>query len=184
MKNEALEMIKTRLSVFRMATFCLPLMLVASCGSGGPEGVQGTIINFDPPSLGTLTLDIETIDSVDGVQTFRIEARSPSGYPQIGVDVLIRSAFAVYAGHPAVVCSSDAAVPVTITCTAPGATPLDLGQLVQTGQNGTYEVTVIFTTSPAITGDITLIEAFSGTGYNFATITVACGDSVDPDQCL
>jgi hypothetical protein len=146
------------------------LALVASCGSGGgAEGVQGTIINFDPANLGTITLDIQTITSVDGAAIMRIEARSPTGYPQIGVDVLLSSSFPVYAGHPTVVCTG--------TCTVPGATPLDLSQKLQTGPNGTVEVTAIYTISPFITGDITVLEAWSGTGYNRAIVSVKCGDS-------
>lgn len=167
----------------RVLAICLPLLLAASCGgSGAPEGVQNSTINFDPPSLGTVTLDIETITSEDAFQVFRIEVRSPTGYPQIGVDVLLSSGFTVYAGHPSVSCTGSGG-----TCTvAPGVTPLNLSEPVKTGPNGTFEATVVFTMSPFVTGDIKLIEAFSGTGYRSATVSVECGDSQDPGlfECL
>ena len=168
-------MIKMPLSVVRVAVLCLPLALVASCGSENAEGVQNTVINFDPANVAEITLDIETITSLGAYQIFRIEARTPTGYPQIGVNMLLSSGFAVYEGHPTVVCTPIA--PGTSTCTAPGATPLDLSQPVKTGSNGTYEVTVVYSISPFVTGDISLIEAFSGTGYNFAKAVVKCGDS-------
>lgn len=188
-------MIKMPLSIVRIAVFCLPLALVASCGgSGGPEGVQATIIDFDPDGLAEVTPDIESIDSLGASQIFRIEARSPTGYPQIGVDLYLSSDFTVYAGRPPVTCVETQAYDGTTTprtgqittCSAPGASPLDLTKPVKTGPNGTYELTVVYSVSPFVTGDITVIEAFSGTGYNFASAKVACGDAVDPGdyECL
>jgi hypothetical protein len=194
MKNEAIEMIKTPLSVVRVAAFCLPLALVASCGSGDSESIQSTTINIDPIEVAETTLDIESIDSLGDAQVFRIEARSPSGYSQVGVQILLRSGFTVYEGHPNVTCVVTQAYDNTVTpvlraittCTAPGATPLDLSQPVTTGPNGAYEVTVVYSISPRITGDIGLIEAFSGTGYNSAKAVVKCGDAdaATGDSCL
>lgn len=188
-------MIKMPLSVVHVAVFCLPLALVASCGgSGEPEGVQATVIDFDPDNIATITLDIESIDSLGAAQIFRVEARSPTGYPQIGVDLYLSSGFTVYAGRPPVTCVETQAYDGTVsprigtitTCSAPGATPLDLTKPVKTGPNGTYELTVVYSVSPFVTGDITVIEAFSGTGYNSANAVVECGDAVDPGdyECL
>ena len=174
-------MIKMPLSAVRVAAFCLPLALVASCGSSDSESIQGTVINIDPPSTAEITLDIEGVDpqGLGASQVFRIEARSPTGYSQVGVKILLRSGYTVYEGHPPVVCTVTIVGPPSATaCTAPGATPLDLSQPVTTGPNGTYEVTVVYSISPFVTGDIGLIEAFSGTGYNFAKAVVKCGDTV------
>ena len=158
-------MIKLPLSVVRVAAFCLPLTLVASCGSGS-EAVQGTIINFDSSAIGQATTA-----GVSGSNKtiIRIEARSPTGNPQIGVKILIDSRYIVYDGHPTVDCS-------TIPCTAPGHTPLTLPYTTTTGANGTYEVTVIYSWAGSIKGDFTAAEAWSGTGYGNAKITFTCTD--------
>ena len=178
-------MIKKPLSVVRVAAFCLPLVLVASCGSGS-EAVQGTVINIDPSNLGSVGLSVEFFDSVDYVSIISIEARSPTGFPQIGTKLLLNSGYVVYEGHPTVTCSVTQpyvwnANPLLIvgeivTCTAPGATPLPLPYTATTGQNGTYEVTVIYPVSPFLTGDITVLEARSGTGYNSVFVTSKCLD--------
>ena len=51
MKNEAIEMIKTPLTVVRVAAFCLPLALVASCGSetGAPANSTITVSPDEVP---------------------------------------------------------------------------------------------------------------------------------------
>jgi len=183
MKNEACEMIKKPLSVVRVAAFCLPLALVASCGSGS-EAVQGTVVNVDPANLGETGLSIEFYDSVDYSSVIRLEAKSPTGYPQIGTNILLDSAYVVYEGHPTVTCSVTQAYNSTvspilgeiITCTAPGATPLPLPYTATTGQNGAYEVTVIYSVSPFYTGTITALQTWSGTGYNAITFTSKCLD--------
>lgn len=174
---------KKTLTGVRVVVFYLPLMLITSCGSGGPEAVQNTVINIDPSNLGTIGLSVEYYDSVDYSQVMRIEARSPTGYPQQGVNLLIDSAFLVYEGHPTVTCSVtqayDPGPPVVgeiSTCTAPGATPLESPFTVTTGQNGYYEVTVIYSVSPFFTGDIGALQAWSGTGYNSASFTSECLD--------
>jgi len=167
-------MIKMPLSVFRVAAFCLPLALVASCGTGS-EAVQATVINLDPPNFGAIGLDIEGFVAVDYSQIVRIEAKSPTGTPQIGVQLLVDSGFVVYEGHPQVVCTPIVAG--IRTCSAPSATPLTTPYTTTTGSNGTYEITVIFTVSPFSTGDITTVQAWSGTGYNFAIVTSECLDS-------
>src|SRR4030067_3025776 len=183
--NEATEMIKSPLSVVRVAAFCLPLALVASCGSGS-EAVQGTVINLDPSNLGTIGLSVEFFDSVDYVQVVRIEAKSPSGYPQIGTKLLIDSGFVVYAGHPQAACSISqtyAAGPPVVgqisTCTAVVATPLPLPYAeASTSSNGTYEVTVIYSISPFSTGDITTLQVWRGTGFQSLTVESECLDPI------
>lgn len=165
MKNEATKMIKTPQSLIRVAVFCLPLVLVASCGE---STTQNNVINFDPVLIGqATTLGI----SGSNGNIFRVESRSPSGNAQVGVQVVIDSQYIVYAGRPAVDCS-------TIPCTAPGQTPLSLPYTATTDSTGTYEVTVIYSWGTAIKGIFTALEAFSGTGYGNANINFTC---TDPD---
>jgi hypothetical protein len=174
MMNEAFEMTKMPVSVLRVATFCLPLVLIASCGSGS-EAVQGTVMTFTPAKLGQATT-LGTSGS--NGQVFRIAATSPTGYPQLGVKILIDSQYEVYAGRPTVVCVGN-------TCNASGATPLPLPYETTTDTNGTYEVTVIYSWGTAINGDFTAVEAWSGTGYGNATITYKCTDpdTTAPPDC-
>ena len=162
-------MIKMPLAVVRVAAFCLPLGLLASCGQGS-EAVQGTVVNFDPSGIGQAT---GAGASGSNGNIFRVELRSPTGNPQINVNVVIDSQYIVYEGRPRVDCS-------TIPCTAPGQTPLVLPHTALTNSNGTYEVTVIYSwnIAPVIStrGVFTAIEAFSGTGYGNSNITFTCSD--------
>lgn len=163
-------MIKLSLSVVRAPVSCLLATLVVSCGSASPEGVQGTIINFDPPGVGQATT---AGSSGSNYSRYRVEVRSPTGYPQLGVDVTLDSQYIVYAGRPVMDCS-------TIPCTAPGATPLSLPYTTTTGQNGYVEVTVVYSwnIAPVVSteGDFTAIQGFSGTGYGNSNITFTCSD--------
>lgn len=158
------------MSAIRVAVFCLLSALVVSCGSTGTEAIQGTIINIDPPGAGQATTA-----GVAGTNyiRYRVEARSPSGYPQLGVDVTIDSQYIVYAGRPVMDCSSN-------PCTAAGATPLALPYTTTTGQNGYVEVTVVYRWNippvVSVKGDFTAIQAFSGTGYGNSNITFSCSD--------
>lgn len=174
-------MIKTPLSVVRVAAFCLPLALVASCGSGS-EAVQGTSVKFYPAELGSIQLDIESAGAYQFMQTFRVELRSPSGYPQIGAEVTIESPHALYLEANAVTCD-----PLTSVCTiTPGATPLPHPYVTTTDSNGTAQVTVLFNLYSNQTGDVSIIQAWSGTGYNAVSIPVTCGDSdtTNTIECL
>lgn len=157
------------LSFFLRVAACLPLVLIASCGSG-TEAVQGTTVNLNPPGIGQATT--AGVSGSNG-NIFRIEVRSPSGYPQIGVEVTIDSQYIVYAGRPIIDCA-------TIPCTAAGATPLQLPYTTTTDQNGYVEVTVVYSwnIAPVVSteGEFTAVEAFSGTGYGNSNITYTCTD--------
>lgn len=167
-------MIKTPLTAIRVAAFCLPLALVASCGSGS-ESVQNTAVNFLPTALGSVTLDIEYPGAYQFVQTFRIELRSPTGYPQIGTEIIIDSPHTLYLEPNAVTCNQ-----ITFLCTvSPTATLLPHPYKTTTDSNGTAQITVQFNLFSNHTGDIPVIEAWSGTGYSAVSIPVSCGDSND-----
>jgi hypothetical protein len=166
MKNEAIEMIKMPLSVVRVAAFCLPLALVTSCGSSKPEAVQGTTINILPAKWSQST----TLGTSDvNFQHVTISAKSISGYPQIGVQLLIDSHYLVYDGHPT---------------SLAGLTPLTLPYIATTSPNGTYDVTVLYDWPNAISGDVTAIESWSGTAYGNAIVTYTCVDPISTDATV
>ena len=158
-------MIKTPQSLIRVAVFCLPLALAASCG--GESTTQNNVINFDPVSVGqATTLGIPGNNKA----IFRIESRSPTGNAQIGVDIVINSQYIVYEGRPAVDCS-------TIPCTVQaGAVLLGLPYTARTNSTGTYEVTVIYSWGTAINGNFSALVAFSGTGNGNSNISFTCTD--------
>ena len=156
-------MIKTPLSVVRVAAFCLPLALVASCGSGSQAG-QGSEIHLNPdavaqavPSNGTSSIANEE---------FTIEVRSASGTSQVGIDVSIDS--------PGILSFVDTSVtPHTYTpMGAAGNT-----YIVNTGGNGVYTVAVSITSGIGASGDVTILSAWSGSAYNRVNITYTCFDN-------
>lgn len=169
-------MIRSPLAVLRIAIVCLPLALVAGCGSSETEALQGTVVNVNPFALGQAT----TLGTAgQNGQIYRFELKSTSGIPQINVKLLIDSQYIVYAGHPAVVCTMG-------TCTVPGETPLALPYEAYTNSNGTYEVTVVYGwPAGGISGDFTAVEGFSGTSYGNSLITFTCTDpdTTDANEC-
>jgi hypothetical protein len=167
MKNEAIEMIKTPLTVVRVAVFCLPLALVASCGSGS-EAVQGTEVVINPQEVGVPVTD--TLGNALVQKLYDIELRAPSGYPQIGTQVTIRSEGTVYEVN-------KNTTPFTFTARA---TPY----LTTINNNSVYTVAVDFPIPAAFSGDITVLEVFSGTAYGVTNVTVTCTDDpADPAIC-
>ena len=161
-------MIKIPLAVVRVAAFCLPLGLLASCGSDS-QAVQGTVINFDPPAIGQTTTDVAGISLVE--QLFTIELRSPTGLAQINVDLIIDAPsggtlFAV----------DTSTVPFTLT-------PVNPPFLTKTNSNGTYTAALSFAVGVAFTGTVTVIEAFSGTAYNRANVTYVCTETAAAAVC-
>lgn len=156
-------MIETTLSRVRVAALCLLLALVASCGSGS-EAVQNTVVNIDPPAVGQAVPANGTSSIVNEV--FTIEAKSPSGYPQIGVQMMVSS--------PGVLSTVDKSVSPTVF------TPMGAAgntYIVTTDSNGVYTIAVSFTSSIGADGDVTILSAWSGTGYNRVNITYECVDS-------
>ena len=96
MKNEAIEMIKTPLSLIRTAVFCLPLALVTSCGSGSgsptpgaPEAPTGSTLTVSPDAV---PWDITTspCDNTRLQDTyFNIVARDPNGAALAGIGLRV-----------------------------------------------------------------------------------------------
>ena len=167
-KNEALEMIKMRLPVVRIAAFCLPLTLVASCGSG-TEAVQGTVINIDPTATAQ-TVPFGSPGTITNSR-YRIELRSPSGEAQAGVTLLISSPWVLSA-------VDTSTVPTTFTPMGPAGT----GYTVTTDNYGTYTVAVTYTSGLTPVGDVTILSVWSGTAYNRVNITYTCRATA-PDVC-
>lgn len=169
MKNEAIEMIKKSLSVVRVAAFCLPLALVASCGSGS-DAVQGTVINISPVSLGQPTFMDSPNPQVGSAnsQIYHIQAQSPTGWAQVGIDVTIDvpTGWRAYEGEHTF-------------AELPSLTPLPNTYVAKTGADGTYHVTVYYDWVGGVKGTATILSAFSGTGYGKTDITFTCTDDGD-----
>ena len=177
MKNEAIKMIKTPQSLIRVAVFCLPLVLVASCG--GESTTQNNVINFDPVTLGVTSSPPEPPNPPNPTtglikQIYRIETRSPTGNAQIGTRMVIDSAGTLYEGHPTI--DLTTVVCTAAGCFAPGLSPLILPYEATTNSTGTYEVTMILGFGLGADGTATVVEAFSGTGYGKTDVVFTCVD--------
>lgn len=157
-------MIKLSLSVVRVAAFCVPLVLVASCGSGsGAQAVQGSKIVISPDATAQTVIVGNT--GVITTKPYTITLLSPTGYPEIGVDLLISS--------PGFLYFADTSVdPVTF---APlGA--MGSSHTVTTDGSGKYTVAVSYTSGTTPKGDVTILNVWSGTSYNRVNITYTCQD--------
>ena len=171
-------MIKLPLLVVRVAAFCLPLALVASCGSGsGAESVQATTINISPTSVGVSSVIQSPLVTDFFIQAYQVELRAPSGYPQIGTRVTIVNSGTLYDG----LVSID---PATITCAAgvctssdPSLTELPRNHGVYettTDSTGTVRATMIYAFDSGTKGTASVLEAFSGTSYNKTDAVFTC----------
>ena len=154
-------MINMPVSAIRVAAFCLPLALITSCGSGS-EAVQGTVIVISPaaiaqnvPSNGTSSITQEK---------FTISLKSPTGYPQVGIKVVIDTPGTLYLVDTSTTPYTYTLVPSSYTGTISSA-------------NDVITVAVSYTSSTGADGDVTVISAFSGTAYNRTNITYTCVDN-------
>jgi len=166
-------MIKTPLSVIRVAAFCLPLALVTSCGSGS-EAVQDSTININPDVWTQQTGPLNPACSK--VLHYRIEVRSETGYPQVGVQMLIDSpnGFLVYEGS---------LTPTAAACgeTIVGAIPKVPPYYATTGAMGGYDVTVVVDWIGGQDVTATAVNVFSGTSYGKTDVDFTCSDANDAD---
>lgn len=153
-------MTKMALPGIRVAAFCLPLVMIASCGSGS-EAVQGTTININPQAVGVPVT--EALGNALVQQLYDIELRAPSGTAQISTQITVESRGTVYE-------VDKSTTPFTFTARA---TPY----LTTISNNGVYSVAVDFTVPAAFSGEITVLEAFSGTAYGRTNVVVTCTDS-------
>lgn len=155
-------MIKKAVLGIRVAALCLPLVLMASCGSG-TEAVQGTTINISPQAVGVPVT--ESTGNALVQQLYNIELQAPSGNAQIATQITVDSEGTVYEVDK----STD---PFTFT-----ARPTPYPATVSS--NGVYSVAIDFAIPAAFSGEITVLEAFSGTAYGRTNVVVTCTDS-DP----
>ena len=163
--NEAIEMIKLSLSVVRVAAFCVPLVLVASCGSGA-QAVQGSKITINPAATAQ-TVPAGYSGAISNKE-YTIFVASPTGYAEVGVSLIIDS--------PGTLSAVSTSTPHTYTpLGAAGA-----AHVVTTDGNGTYTVAISYTSGTTPTGDVTILNARSGTGYNRVNITYTCVDAIAP----
>lgn len=162
-------MIKKAQTAVRGAIFCLPMALLAGCGSGGSEAVQGTVVNIDPSSLGQNV----TVGNTSSIVTeeFTIELRSPTGNTQNRVNLSIYS--------PGILFFVDtSANPHTYIPMGGAGNTYE----VTTDSNGVYTTAVSFTSPVSADGDVTILSARSSTGYNRVNITYTCVDN-PPTTC-
>ena len=171
-------MIKTPQSLIRVAVFCLPLVLTASCGE---STTQNNVVTVTPVTLGVTSSPPPAVPTAANptfaaiVQTYRIETRSPTGNAQIGTEMIVHSAGTLYEGAVAVTCTATA--PTTPpTCVAAGSLPLQLPYRATTNSTGTFEVTMVLIFGRGSDGTQTVVEAFSGTGYGKTDVVFACVD--------
>jgi hypothetical protein len=174
-------MIKLPLSVVRVAALCLPLALVASCGSG-TEAVQGTKININPISVAVSSPITAAATVVYIVQGYQIELRSPSGAAQVNTKVSLVSRGTMYSGLPVildanVVCTGSAVLPAECTDPTLAATRLPNSYEATTDSAGRVQVMMIFAFFSGADGTVTDLEAFSGTGYGKTDVVLTCVDS-------
>jgi len=162
-------MIETTLSRIRVAALCLPLALVASCGSSGTEAVQGTTVVISPQAIGVPVT--ESLGSALVAQLYDIQLRSPSGGAQIDVQMTIDSDGTVYE-------VDKSTTPFTLILRNPP-------YLTTTGSTGVETVAVDFAVPAAFSGEITVLEVYSGTAYGRTNVVVTCtdSDSTTPPAC-
>jgi len=163
-------MIETTLSRIRVAALCLPLALVASCGSGS-EAVQNTVVNVDPSAVAQPTTP--TVGASLSQHIFTIELRSPTGYPQIGTELLVDTP------------SGGTLYTVDTSTTPPTLTPVLSPYRTTTGSNGVATVALDFSVGPGANGAVTVLGIFSGTAYGNVNVTYTCGDdnTADAFEC-
>ena len=156
-------MIKKSLSVVRVAAFCLPLVLVASCGTGS-EAVQGSTVVFSPVDVTVPVGPTSPAGDATIIQDiYTIQLRAPNGSPQVGTEILIDSGALLYD-----VDSSSGTAVFTLAPTVNGT------YRVKTNASGTYTIAVSYTVLGGASRNITIIEVFSGTAYGKTDAIVKC----------
>jgi len=164
-------MIKLSLSVVRVAVFCLPLVLVASCGSGA-QAVQGSTVVFSPVDVTVYVGPTSPAGDATVIQDiYTIQLRSPNGNPQVGTEMLIDSGGLLYD-----VSGSGINAVFTLAPTVNGT------YRVTTDSNGTYTIAVSYTVSGGASRNATILEVFSGTAYGKSDVIVKCS-ALAPAVC-
>ena len=159
-------MIKIPLSVVRVAAFCLPLALVAGCGTEAPPGSIITVT----PDLKEWVISLVTCDNSDMQDTwFNIAVKSPSGTPLAGVDIRVSLDLTLgtfitpppsYSAMFLYDTSDDGVTYVPITA---------FPYYTKTGSYGTKTLRVQYDLSCTYAGDL---EVTSGSSFGSANISV------------
>jgi len=176
MKNEAIEMIKTPLSLIRAVAFCLPLALVTSCGSGSgsptpgaPEAPTGSTLTVSPDAvpwdIGSSPCDYSVLQDT----YFNIVARDPNGAALAGIGLRVSLALA-----PGTVIFTPPYTPMFLYDDLDGDgfyTDLitSFPHYTTTGGSGTKLLRVQYDLSCAYAGNL---DVFSGPAYGTANISV------------
>ena len=164
-------MIKMPLSAVRVAVFCLPLVLVASCGSGS-EAVQGSTVVFSPVDVAVpIGPATPSGDATVTQGIYTVQLRAPSGAAQVDTEILIDSGGLLYD-----VDSSSGTAVFTLAPTVNGT------YRVRTGANGVYTIAVSYTVLGGPSRDVTILEVFSGTAYGKTDAILTCS-AIAPATC-
>jgi len=173
MKNEAITMIKVPLSVVRVAAFCLPLALVASCGtdSGGytaPPAPPGSTITVSPELVEWEVGAGACTNTVMQDTFFNILVQSPNSAPMTGVGIAVSLVLApgTFIPPPQVMylyddLDGDGLYTNLITV---------FPHYTQTGGTGTKMLRVQYDLGGCEYGGN--LDVFSGSGYGFGHISV------------
>ena len=162
------------LSAVRVAVFCLPLVLIASCGEGS-EAIQGTRVNISPISVGVTSPASNPAVVSYIIQTYQIELRSPTGNAQINTNLTIANRGTLYAGS-VVIDRDNVTCTALAVCTDSTKTPQPSTYETTTDSNGSIRVTMLFGFISGADGTATVLEALSGTGYGKTDIIFTCVD--------
>lgn len=154
-------MIKKTLTVVRVVAFCLPLALVASCGS---EAVQNSTIVISPVDVLVLIGPTSPAGDATIIQDiYTIQVRAPNGIAQVDTEILIDSGALLYD-----VDSSSGVAIFTLAPTVNGT------YRVRTNSNGVYTIAASHTVSGGASRNVTIFEVFSGTAYGKTDAIARC----------
>jgi len=181
-------MIKLPLSTIRAAALCLPLTLLASCGSG-TEAVPGSVLTINPVSVtvAATQLDSPPTPVYYTTQAYQLTLKSPSGYPQVGVEatILIKAPALIYKDNividPAnVVCVGNndpmSGPFVAPQCVDTTLIPLPSVYKAKSDSSGNIRVTMIYAFFGGEAGTDSPLEIISGSNFGKTDVVLACAD--------
>jgi hypothetical protein len=172
MKNEAIKMIKLPLSVVRVAALCLPMMLVASCGSGDNAPNGGTIISS--PTGYTVSVPYTGAGTIfqSSPFSFTISLKTASGAPVSDTAVYVIASLDPTFSVPTQIYVTDTSTGITtgpITITAPYPVYTDVAGAIQIGvsiplySDSSYGDTISFASGNLRVNDTITVECTNST---------------------
>jgi hypothetical protein len=173
MKNEAIEMIKMPLSVVRVAAFCLPLALVASCGGSDDNAPNGGTITSSPSGY-TSTVIFNNVGGVfaGGPYSFTISLKTASGVPVTNTAIYVIAPQDPPSMVPTQIWVTDTSTGVTsgpITIVAPYPVDTDAAGTIQIQvsipvyEGADYGETIAFASGNLRVNNVITVECSDGT---------------------